>query len=405
MVNFGEELLDSQYIPWALYYIDYLYLKKVLEEECKLGDDHNNNKSRGRWSTSRQSSGGGSAINSQLFLSVLYVQTEKVTFFALQEQGRIAMALDECRQELLPRGVNNLVGTSINELVLLEEKYVEIGFAILRLIRFVDLNVTGFRKILKKHDKLTRTRRKLSLTYLAFHGHSNISNYGMMAYPYFSSRSIVGGEEVNFILLGNQLLQPLLHGDSFTALAGALQAGIEELQRSWVQYELNHVSATGGEVTKRHVRNQTAPNLQELMVAGDVDDLRVTSHAHHRASGGDLLSMMDGHDEAVVDARRSTTVRLGQILLQIHAARGRLRNTNDFIKLLAVPMMMATSSDDGMLEGDDETEESKLGITTRPSSISNTLNLLSTFLYMSKYGILAVGFLDPSSVWTRMHNP
>jgi SPX domain len=355
MVNFGEDLLVSQHVPWALYYIDYLYLKKMLEEEYKHGDD---NKSHGSWSTRQSASG---AVSSQ-FLSVLYVQTEKVTFFVLQEQGRITIAMDECRQELL-KGVN-LVDTS--ELVLLEEKYVEIGIAILRLIRFVDLNVTAFRKILKKHDKVARS--KLSLSYLAFRGHSDISNG--MGYQYFSR---FAGEELNLILLGNQLLQPLLHDDTFTALAGALEAGTEELKRFWIQYEVNHAPAIA-EGTKRNIRNQTAPNLQ--MMAGGVDPLANSSNTHaYRASGGDLLSMMD------VEARQSTTMHLGQILLQIHAARGRLRNTNDFVKLLAAPMMMATP-DDSILDGDDT--ESKAGTMLRPSSISNTLNLLSTFLYMSK---------------------
>jgi hypothetical protein len=364
MVNFGEVLLVSQYVPWALFYIDYLYLKKVLEEGCKHGDD---NKSHGSWST-RQSAGG--AVSPQ-FLSVLYVQTEKVTFFVLTEQGRITMALEECRQELL-KGIN-LVDTS--ELVLLEEKYVEIGIAILRLIRFVDLNVTGLRKILKKHDKLTRS--KLSLSYLAFCGHSDISNG--MGYHYFSRSA---GEELNLIQLGNQLLQPLLHDDTFTALAGALEAGTEELKRFWIQYDLNHAPATG-EGTKRNIRNQTAPNLQ--LVAGSVDPLAASSNSHgYRASGGDLLSMLD------VEARRTNTVQPGQILLQIHAARGRLRNTNDFVKLLAAPMMMPTP-DDSDLDRDDT--ESNTGTMRRPSSISNTLNLLSTFLYMSKY--LCSGIVIP----------
>ena len=37
MVNFGEQLIVSQYVPWALHYLDYQHLKQVLDDEYKKG--------------------------------------------------------------------------------------------------------------------------------------------------------------------------------------------------------------------------------------------------------------------------------------------------------------------------------------------------------------------------------
>ena len=207
MVNFGEKLLNSLYLPWALHYMDYEHLKQVLDEEY---NDKENKSSLSQ--ASRQST-----VNSE-FISLLYLQTEKVSFFVLQELGRITLELAECRQELL-RGVNV---ADAAELVYLEDKYIEAGEKILKLIRFIDLNVTGFRKILKKHDKLART--KLSLSYLALLGSSGMgANSGGLRFRRFI------GEDLSLVEMGNQLMQPLLQDDTITAVTVAYEAGIEEL--------------------------------------------------------------------------------------------------------------------------------------------------------------------------------
>ncbi|CAB9521859.1 SPX domain-containing membrane protein OsI [Seminavis robusta] len=390
MVNFGEKLITTQYVPWALHYIDYQHLKQVLEEEYHDVSASGKGMDNKSIATATWTIGGSTAANnnnSQFFLSVLYHQTEKVAFFVLQEQGRITSTLDECRQELL-KGASEM-----DELVQLEGTYVETGIALLRLIRFVDLNMQGFRKILKKHDKVARS--KLSLSYLTLRNSESSTAFGIVGYNY--ARRLMGrdDEKLDWILWGNQLLQPLLQVDTFTALAGAYEAGTEELRRLWVQYELNHTPATAlaaaePRISKRHL---TAPNLQSMMLQQQQEpspQQRETSYYNdqtnqqpsHSVSGGDLKAMMLEEERAL---RRTTTMSPSQVLLQIHAARGRLHHTNEFIRLLAAPMMV-TTPEDVISESGSKTSPMMNG---RPSRLSNLLNLLSTFFYMTNYYIVA----------------
>ena len=82
----------------------------------------------------------------------------------------------------------------------------------------------------------------------------------------------------------------------------------------------------------------------------------------------------------------------GQLLLQIHAARGRLHQTNEFVRLLAAPMLvpLPISEEDGTLTPPSEEQElieqqrMESSKARKGDRFSNTLNLLSTFFYMSK---------------------
>lgn len=342
MVNFGEKILEAHYLPWALHYIDYDHLKQVLDESFTQED--------GGSQSSRQS-----ASKSE-FLSLLYIQTERVSFFVLQELGRITLDLAGCRQELL-KGVDI---SETTELIFLEEKYVEAGEKILRLIRFVDLNVTGFRKILKKHDKLART--KLSLSYLALIGNSGMApSSGGLRF-----RRLIG-EELNLVAMGNQLMQPLLQDDTITAVVVAFEAGIEEVRKFWLRYEAKNAPLKTFSKLDKNSRSNTLPNLQLM----EMENASVGVNRSHC----DLQSF-DSHD---LMSKRGTASP-GQILLQIHAARGRLHHTNEFIKLLAAHMLPIS---------EDEVSLTKEGDRYRPSKLSNLLNLLSTFFYMTNYYIVA----------------
>ena len=306
MVNFGHKLLESHFPPWSAHYIDYNSLKQVLEDESREKEDTNKYQSSQNFTT----------LSS--FLAALYIQTEKITFFVLQELGRITFELAECRQTLSESTDATVTFDSLHHL---KHKYVQIGENILRLIRFVDLNVTGFRKILKKYDKVTR--KNLSLHYLTLTGTTSGRRF----------RRFIG-EELNLVDVGNQLMQPLLQDSTMTAVVVSFEAGLESRRRLQKQYD-GTSTPTSTKMNQRS-RSNTFPNLRQI------------------------------------DER---PVQLDQLLLQIHAALGRLHQTNEFIKLLAVPLMATT---------DDEETLSKDGDLPLPGRFSNMLNFLSTFLYMSK---------------------
>ena len=360
MVNFGEKLISSQYLPWAFHYLDYHHLKEILESEYKDTKSHTSLSTR------------QSAINAE-FLSQLYTQTEKVAFFVLQEEGRITFQLEDCRRNLL-RGVD--VG-SVDELVSMEEKYVAAGLALLQLIRFIDLNITGFRKILKKHDKITHF--KLSALYLSA---NNNNNQDAKLLTLTKKLSPTGTWDTsNMIVLGNSLLQPLLNYDAVTALAAAYATGIEELTLLWRQYDLNHAPTHTFQHLDHNSRSNTEPNLKDLQFqqgTARTDKGNASSHGNLQAM------MLEDHSSSM--ARRTTSNSPGQILLQIHAARGRLYRTSEFSKLMGAALLV----EEPILEVEDEVD-SKGQLLQRPSSFSNFLNLMSTFLYMSKWKVEQFG--------------
>ena len=344
MVNFGQKLLQARHMPWALEYLDYDQLKQLLDREFQDNA-----------LSSRQSAASG---NSPDFISLLYIQTEKVSFFVIQELGRITADLTNCRQDLL----RCVTVPDPAELVSLEDKYIEAGEKILRLIRFIEINVTGFRKILKKHDKISRAH--LSLSYLSLNGNSAMGSGGLRF------RRMIG-EKINLVEMGNQLMQPLLQDDTITAVTLAYEAGIEELRRLWLQYQSKQAPDAFVKLDINS-RSNTLPNLQLMDINGTADTTTNRSHC-------DLQTVQS---EELASRKNSSP---GQMLLQIHAARGRLHHTNAFVKMLATTMMPIREEDDLLTnEGDRH----------RPSRFSNTLNLLSTFLYMSKSLLAAVLHLE-----------
>ena len=108
MVNFGLQLLQSRHMPWALEYLEYDRLKEVLDRESYANDLISTNS---RTETSSE------------FISLLYMQTEKISLFVIQELGRISLDLTDCRQDLARFALD----ADHEDLQSLEEKYVRVG--------------------------------------------------------------------------------------------------------------------------------------------------------------------------------------------------------------------------------------------------------------------------------------
>lgn len=76
-------------------------------------------------------------------------QIEKIVLFLLQQQGHLARRIEnlgEQRVVLMER-------SDVSQICQIRQAYREVGYDLVKLLRFLDSNATGIRKILKKFDK------------------------------------------------------------------------------------------------------------------------------------------------------------------------------------------------------------------------------------------------------------
>lgn len=95
---------------------------------------------------------------------------EKVVLFLLCKQGEIASSLATLREQQAA-----LTGSDIETIRALADGYRRIGDELVQLLHFVELNATGLRKILKKHDK-TMQQHKIMGSYLTSRSESQASH-------------------------------------------------------------------------------------------------------------------------------------------------------------------------------------------------------------------------------------
>ena len=379
-MQFGKKLLSLRYKPWAAYYLDYQQLKEILEREdhetqpvqtistatlpaLEAADNVSLDVSMtSRWTT--QSYKRDPVTNA--FMAALHLQMEKILLFVLQEQGHIAVELADCRSQMWQAQTDEAYST-------LYEDYLQVGQHLLRLLHFVDLNVTGLRKIVKKHDKCMTT--KIS-------GHFWAKQHSR--------------------LRGSRLVEPLLLQDeSMGALAIILETGLEDLRCRWNQHHQEELLLRTAPQTlrKEHARRISAPLIPTIITPHAEDDgeecaAAVLEEAHapitprstnvmsSRPPVGRLSPVRRRSVLALTSTNNSTcSMPPEPILVQIHAARKRLQQTNEFAQLLAAPLMVTGTPPETVA---DETTEEPFS-----SPVSNFLNLLSTALYMTNYYIVA----------------
>ena len=212
MVNFGKRLQALQYTPWKGQYLDYNRLKGVLETD--VTNDL-------------------AAFREREFVRQLNREIEKIVLFFLEQQGILAARLSTLREQerecslqvrelATHSGSENILLTKLNDL---SQQYREVGEDLVHLIHYVELNVTGIRKILKKHDKLYKGN-KLSDRYLSEH--------------YWETQ--------------DSHLKQLLHHEGVGALAATLQESLTEIHV--LECILKDSMVQG---TNRHRRSITAP--------------------------------------------------------------------------------------------------------------------------------------------------
>ncbi|KAI1368760.1 vacuolar transporter chaperone 4 [Xylaria arbuscula] len=168
-MKFGQQLRSSIIREYQWYYIDYDGLKRELKKASGTPGDNNedndgagpSNSSPSKQHKRAQAKKRWTEEDEQAFIAKLYAELEKVYTKTKVKQSeiqrRIAVGEREVREVVsraTERGLNEQ-GPSEEEFILLEEDLSDIIADVHDLAKYVQLNYTGFYKIIKKHDKNT----------------------------------------------------------------------------------------------------------------------------------------------------------------------------------------------------------------------------------------------------------
>eukprot|EP00985_Skeletonema_marinoi_P029467 scaffold27955_cov146-Skeletonema_marinoi.AAC.2 len=361
MVEFGKRLKDAclqHGFSWAVHCIAYNSLKLLIESKNQPAgadtDDASSQHEKFRYALDRE--------------------IEKAVLFVLQEQGTIAAELERLaeRRALFiqttshlasnerilsvpspssssrvkavttpPRSsTNNKSITSLDELRQIHEEYVTIAHNVMHFVKFIDLNVTAVRKILKKYDKKTKT--KLSHNYLSAYANEYVDSH----------------------------LDQLYHDGGLSSLVVSLKRAFDELHH--VEMKLAALKETqkqqsGGSYQNNHRRMISLP-----------------------AKSFARVDMMESVPERLASAANTTnreqiTHDTEPILQMIRISRERLKQNTKYVDVIAAQALMFEDPD----EEDDSITDAMNGGQSRAQRISSFLNLSSTFLYMANYYIVA----------------
>ncbi|UZJ52609.1 hypothetical protein CBS101457_001929 [Exobasidium rhododendri] len=192
-MKFGKQILSQQISGWGSYYLDYKSLKKIINslEKGRLGDaalfasgirpEHLNNVEGAPSSAGGEpASYSGAGTNAQFssiksersdelqihkaaFFFKLERELEKINAFYLQKEAELKVRLrtlvDKKRVILARRGAAKLSKESPSFFALYEGfRYFDKDLS--KLQQFIEVNATGFRKILKKWDKRSKSQTK-----------------------------------------------------------------------------------------------------------------------------------------------------------------------------------------------------------------------------------------------------
>lgn len=163
VMKFGEQLRSSIIREYQWYYIDYDGLKSELKtasgplvevDESPSGSGSKKGKAKAK----SQQKNRWTEEDEQRFISRLYAELDKVYTKTKVKQSeiqrRIAVSEREVKEvvaKVTERGLTEQ-GPSEEEFILLEEDLSDIIADVHDLAKYVQLNYTGFYKIIKKHD-------------------------------------------------------------------------------------------------------------------------------------------------------------------------------------------------------------------------------------------------------------
>jgi SPX domain protein involved in polyphosphate accumulation len=275
-MHFGRTLLAQQYEPWTSNYLDYNRLKAVLE---RIDDDDDQPANYKFLSESTRCL--ELVATSLSFTSLFDEQVETVVYFFLQRQGDIALRLCQLRSEQRQLFCEDLAEQWID----LHKRLHDTALELLHLIRFVDLNCTAIRKILKKHDRITG--RRLSESYRSTH---------------------------------YSVLSPLFEHGGLEALSKILEDTFDELylmhQQMQPRSNLFRSASTPTEETESVLSISSLPSKKQ-----------------HQ-------SLRYNRDEMYKDYKT--------IMVEIEQAKHQLKQTKGFMHMLAAPMLLGSTDEDSV---------------------------------------------------------
>lgn len=181
MVQFAKKLAAAQRPEWKGHYLEYKQLKKKLKKVvlATQGDKYHEQEN---------------------FKHALDSEVERVVLFFLTKQGEFATTLQALRSQQLELNPGDLEAMHS-----IADMYRHVGDDLVKLLQFVELNATGIRKILKKHDK-TLKEHKIMGSYLSSRTDSQASH-----------------------------LQQLYHDEGISAIIASIRAALTKLRRLEVQ--------------------------------------------------------------------------------------------------------------------------------------------------------------------------
>ena len=315
-MHFGKQLLANRYEPWSSFYLDYEGLKAVLQDAT--------------------------------FASRLADEIQRIVHFFLQQQGQLSTQLQQLttatRQQQLEPGDNDDNGAELEQL---RQEYTQAAYTLLHLVHYVDLNVTGLRKILKKHDKVTG--RKLSQACFSIHnnnGDNALSN--------------------NVIQHCAVWIQSLLQEATLQALYVSITAAFDQLQID----------------NNNNNNNNRLPPL-ESMVMEDALSQSERSYVQQQ------ISYNNNSNENESPSPPPHVV----VLYKIQAARQKLQKSSNFVRMLATTAGFFNDERASSVINSDDANDVTETLRNQKQKVrqqwSRRLNLVSTFLHMVDYYIIA----------------
>ncbi|CEG37548.1 spx domain-containing membrane protein [Plasmopara halstedii] len=181
MVQFAKKLAAAQKPEWKGHYLEYKQLKKKLREVLEAQ----------RNETRKEQENFKHALDSEV---------ERVVLFFLTKQGEFATTLQGLRLQQM-----ELESGDLEAVHAISDMYRHVGDELVNLLQFVELNATGIRKILKKHDKSLK-EHKIMGSYLSSRTDSQASH-----------------------------LQQLYHDEGISAIIASIRAALTKLRKLEVQ--------------------------------------------------------------------------------------------------------------------------------------------------------------------------
>ncbi|OTB05919.1 hypothetical protein M426DRAFT_319302 [Hypoxylon sp. CI-4A] len=162
-MKFGEQLRSSIIREYQWYYIDYDGLKTELKTASGSAvDEETESGNKGKAKAKTHQKNRWTEDDEQRFIARLYAELDKVYTKTKVKQSeiqrRIAVSEREVKEvvaKVTERGLTEQ-GPPEEEFILLEEDLSDIIADVHDLSKYVQVNYTGFYKIIKKHDKMTR---------------------------------------------------------------------------------------------------------------------------------------------------------------------------------------------------------------------------------------------------------